>query len=253
MKPARTVRPELYRKGFAVVLILIAGILLIGLTFFVFRFSNVSPKSVITNVLTKPSPSPAVKTYETQNECESTTGKSCTILMCDVVPEGKTFEEACGIGFKTGWAPTKSNSNLQPSSPDETANWKTYTSKTGKFEIKYPTEMAIFTEEVNENNIANLILHSSTSFAFSVTVFGTSGNAVCNPEYKSKQDIFESLVIDGVEGCFIEGKNVDTPNIEGRTYYLVQNGWLYTPGFTWKTGEKDNVLMDKMISTLKFL
>jgi len=102
VKPARG-RPEKYRRGFAAIIVLIAGILLLGLTFVVLRFINVSPKSFITNVINKPSPFPAIKTYKTQEECESTTGKSCSILMCDVVPEGKTFEETCGVGFKTGW------------------------------------------------------------------------------------------------------------------------------------------------------
>lgn len=105
MKPAR---------GFFLILVLIFGALLIGVSVFVLGFRNISPKSVITNVLAKPSPSPAIKTYETQEECESATGKSCSILMCDVVPEGKTFEEACGQGFKTGWAPTKLNNSLHP-------------------------------------------------------------------------------------------------------------------------------------------
>ncbi len=43
--------------------------------------------------------------YETQEECEQKTGKSCGFVMCDYIPKGKTFEEVCGKDFQEGWAP----------------------------------------------------------------------------------------------------------------------------------------------------
>lgn len=46
-------------------------------------------------------------TYRTQEECQQKTGESCNFWMCDVVAEGKTFEETCGKGFKKGWGPSQ--------------------------------------------------------------------------------------------------------------------------------------------------
>ncbi len=48
---------------------------------------------------------PAPTTYTTKEECEATTQKECYLLLCDNIPDGKTFEEVCGRGFKEGWAP----------------------------------------------------------------------------------------------------------------------------------------------------
>lgn len=45
----------------------------------------------------------AAGVYQTQEECESATGQKCSFVMCDYIPEGKTFEEVCGVGFKKGW------------------------------------------------------------------------------------------------------------------------------------------------------
>jgi hypothetical protein len=54
-------------------------------------------------------PSPELqKTYATQGECETTLGKPCTLVLCDYIPEGKTFEEVCGRGFTESWVPQDS-------------------------------------------------------------------------------------------------------------------------------------------------
>lgn len=45
-------------------------------------------------------------TFDSQKECEEKTGKVCSFQMCDYIPEGKTFDEVCGKGFKEGWAST---------------------------------------------------------------------------------------------------------------------------------------------------
>ncbi|OGX07915.1 MAG: hypothetical protein A2Z88_05575 [Omnitrophica WOR_2 bacterium GWA2_47_8] len=44
--------------------------------------------------------------FVTQDECEQKTGMQCSYVMCDYIPEGKTFEEVCGKGFQEGWGPT---------------------------------------------------------------------------------------------------------------------------------------------------
>ncbi len=41
--------------------------------------------------------------YGTLEECEQMTGKVCDFVMCDDIPQGKTFEEVCG--FQKGWTP----------------------------------------------------------------------------------------------------------------------------------------------------
>jgi len=40
--------------------------------------------------------------YPTKEACESAEKYQCDFVMCDVIPEGKTFEEMCGKGFKKG-------------------------------------------------------------------------------------------------------------------------------------------------------
>jgi hypothetical protein len=42
--------------------------------------------------------------FTSQEECESKTGWRCSFVMCDYVPEGKTFEEVCG-GVGKQWSP----------------------------------------------------------------------------------------------------------------------------------------------------
>ena len=44
--------------------------------------------------------------FVTKTECESKTGKTCSFQRCDYIPEGVTYEEACGKDFKKGWVST---------------------------------------------------------------------------------------------------------------------------------------------------
>lgn len=48
--------------------------------------------------------------YPSEEECEAATERECGFVMCDVIPEGKTFEEVCGRGFMEGWQPQQSSS-----------------------------------------------------------------------------------------------------------------------------------------------
>jgi hypothetical protein len=59
----------------------------------------------LTDVASPPEIRTAVETYPTQEECEQVTGKTCSFAMCDYIPDGQTYEEACGRGFKKGWTP----------------------------------------------------------------------------------------------------------------------------------------------------
>src|SRR3989344_3002538 len=120
MKPARVypVYPEISRResnrrGFVQILIIILFISLAALG--VVAYLQFKPKpSTQTNNQNIETP------YASQGECEAKTGKTCGFFMCDVVPEGKTFEETCGKGFKAGWKP-KSQSPT-PTSTSETSN-----------------------------------------------------------------------------------------------------------------------------------
>lgn len=47
----------------------------------------------------------ASPSFPTKDECEKETGIICDFVMCDDIPEGKTFEEVCGKGFMEGWQP----------------------------------------------------------------------------------------------------------------------------------------------------
>ena len=49
--------------------------------------------------------SPAMKTYATEDECTSATGKPCNFITCDAVPESTQPDEACGPDFQQGWQP----------------------------------------------------------------------------------------------------------------------------------------------------
>lgn len=41
--------------------------------------------------------------YSTQQECEVKGNCRCSFVMCDYIPEGKTYEEVCGKNFSEGW------------------------------------------------------------------------------------------------------------------------------------------------------
>lgn len=45
--------------------------------------------------------------FPTKEECEQVTGMSCAsaFVICDNIPEGRTFEEVCEGGFEKGWQP----------------------------------------------------------------------------------------------------------------------------------------------------
>ena len=61
-----------------------------------------------------PTPQTQQIVFASQEECEQKTGKSCSFQMCDYIPPGKTFEEACGKDFKKGWVSrTSAVSNQQ--------------------------------------------------------------------------------------------------------------------------------------------
>jgi hypothetical protein len=73
------------------IVILLVLIVVVGIAYFLFNRKS----------LTSENSSPVV--YSSESECEAATGLKCTFEMCDYVPEGKTFEEACGKNFKKGW------------------------------------------------------------------------------------------------------------------------------------------------------
>jgi len=241
-------------RGFSPILIPIAVTLLLGLTVFVFRFINISPKSVITNVLTKPSPSPAIKTYETQKECESATGKSCAILMCDVVPEGKTFEETCGQGFKTGWAPSKLNNNLRPSPSDEITNWKIYQGK--YFSFKYPDH---WTENTSPETLRSKLTLETKGLRIGVSVFDVDyfdqAYNLALQDFKHRESI--EISVQGKKATKFITKGIGDPlpvdysiitivveSIPGRNYQINFNG---------PNKEITNELINQILSTFKFL
>jgi|GEM_PF-1714686 len=47
------------------------------------------------------------KVFHSQNECEKATGKKCSFQMCDLIPPGNTYQEACGKDFQKGWTPNE--------------------------------------------------------------------------------------------------------------------------------------------------
>jgi len=60
-------------------------------------FENTEKNDVIQNY----------KIFRSREECEEETGRECGFIMCDYIPEGKTFEEVCGENFEPGWTPIR--------------------------------------------------------------------------------------------------------------------------------------------------
>lgn len=63
----------------------------------------------------------ASASYSSKEECEQALDCVCDWVTCDVIPEGKTYEEVCGEDFKKGWqcidsAPATSASLPEPGS-----------------------------------------------------------------------------------------------------------------------------------------
>lgn len=86
------------KQGFAPILIIILILSIIVFAGFVsWKFKPKPPAQTNNQNVETP--------FASQEECEAATGKACSFFMCDVVPEGKTFEETCGKNFKAGWKP----------------------------------------------------------------------------------------------------------------------------------------------------
>lgn len=45
------------------------------------------------------------RAFSSQEICEQTTGKECTLSMCDLIPAGKTVQEVCGDKPGKGYYP----------------------------------------------------------------------------------------------------------------------------------------------------
>jgi hypothetical protein len=46
--------------------------------------------------------------FETENECEQSTGSTCSLKVCDDIPPAKDFEDICAQGFSEVWTSTTS-------------------------------------------------------------------------------------------------------------------------------------------------
>jgi len=125
------------------------------------------------------------KVFTSKQECEKVTGCACTLLMCDYVPSGKTFEEVCGKDFKKGW-------QCKQKYTDQTSDWKTYTDTQYGFEMKYPKDFVV------EKNLF------STNFSL---IF-------CPPAFTEKKS-------DGSAGCKV--KSVLRGDYEGGIYLFTYN------------------------------
>lgn len=72
----------------------VVALIVVGVTAIV--FSKMQLSSISTSQI-----------HLTQEACEQATGLDCDLVMCDYIPEGKTFEEVCGKNFQKHWVPIK--------------------------------------------------------------------------------------------------------------------------------------------------
>ena len=86
-------------------LIVVLAVVAAGAGYAVFRESGSVAPQITPAPTSTPPPSSGAKVFSTQEECERETGKECRFQMCDYIPPGRTFEEACGKDFHEGWAP----------------------------------------------------------------------------------------------------------------------------------------------------
>jgi hypothetical protein len=117
-----------------------------------------------------------LNTYATQEDCETSTGKECVLGMCDLVPEGKKFEDVCPNGSKFWMSNEQKDIKV-----DESVTWKTYTNSQYGFEFKYP-ESIVVTEAPKEYKRPNEILRIDIDSKISI---------------ESKKKMMEELAISG--------------------------------------------------------
>lgn len=113
------------QKGFALPLILIGILLLVGVGIGAYYFGRQN-----NNLLPSQTPTPKACTEE---------GKQC--------PDG-SYVSRSGPNCEFAGCP-----NSLPSPIDETANWKTYSIK-NTFELKYPTNIEVWRDEENDSYVA---------------------------------------------------------------------------------------------------
>jgi hypothetical protein len=203
-------------------------------------------------------PKPATQTnnqnieapYASQEECEAKTGKTCGFAMCDVVPEGKTFEETCGKGFKAGWRPK--NQSPTPTTNDA-ANWKTYKSKENLYKISYPGNWT-----VNDNSDVSMGDH-----AIDISIIEWNDGS---KEYVEQQ--WQSVPCapspDG-NGCApLQNKEIKKLSVgnnlvywkidgNGQMHALIPNSQKNKTVEIYSGSLKDKNLFNQILSTFKFL
>jgi hypothetical protein len=153
---------KLKQKFFLLVLVLL---LLASVAFFVYvvmvvnsdrnaRTYNFLPPNNTTSTSPSTTISDPVRAYDTKEECEEDGDCSCAIVNCDLIPEGTTFEEACGKNFQEGWqcvGPKVGMSDGDPVELEPDANisdvWVMYDSQTYNFSFSHPVDFIPYDHE----------------------------------------------------------------------------------------------------------
>lgn len=96
-----------------------------------------------------------VAIYSSEEECESETGRNCDFVNCDYIPDGKTFEEVCGVNFKKGW-------QVAGFAYPETFYWEKFSNQDLGFEISFPPDWRL--EQYEDSTYIQIYNYSADKY-----------------------------------------------------------------------------------------
>ncbi len=136
-----------------------------------------------------------------------------------------------------------STSSAKTSTPsaqkDATADWKTFISKVGKFEVKYPSSSNISTEG---SDVAYLAIGDGIPDPMFIVLVKTGSDSRLTPSANSK-----AVKIDGEDALLYESNDTAAT----KSYILKRGELIYVIELSW-TKDSDKNQLEQILSTFKF-